>query len=199
MDETALLACIEWVGHGFEIVQSIFPGWKFSAPDAVAAFGLHGALLIGPCHSVAACTEDWSRTLSTFEIDLKRDDTVADHGRGTNVLDGPVSALHHLVDILERDQVNPPLANRRDRHDGNADPCTSGWTRRDMDRLSSPASRLTVSVSASLELKQSLLASFRTHREVAYFGQRFNWNRHSRSAFPGRTTCIDRAALGQPG
>jgi 2-keto-4-pentenoate hydratase len=110
MDETALLACIEWVGHGFEIVQSIFPGWKFSAPDAVAAFGLHGALLIGPCHSVAACAEDWSRTLSTFEIDLKRDDTVADHGRGTNVLDGPVSALRHLVDILVRDQVNPPLA-----------------------------------------------------------------------------------------
>jgi 2-oxo-3-hexenedioate decarboxylase len=110
MDETALLACIEWVGHGFEIVQSIFPGWKFSAPDAVAAFGLHGALLIGPCHSVAACAEDWSRTLPTFEIDLKRDDTIADHGRGTNVLDGPVSALHHLVDILVRDQVNPPLA-----------------------------------------------------------------------------------------
>jgi 2-oxo-3-hexenedioate decarboxylase len=46
MDETVLLACIDWVGHGFEIVQSIFPGWKFSVPDAVAAFGLHGALLI---------------------------------------------------------------------------------------------------------------------------------------------------------
>jgi 2-oxo-3-hexenedioate decarboxylase len=41
---------------------------------------------------------------------LKRDDTVVDHGRATNVLDGPVSALHHLVDILVRDQVNPPLA-----------------------------------------------------------------------------------------
>src|SRR6202008_627201 len=38
MDETALLACIDWVGHGFEIVQSIFPGWKFSAADTVAAF-----------------------------------------------------------------------------------------------------------------------------------------------------------------
>src|SRR5580693_1311109 len=49
MDETALLACIDWVWHGFEIVQSIFPGWKFSAPDTVVAFGLHGALLIGPC------------------------------------------------------------------------------------------------------------------------------------------------------
>ena len=43
MDDTALLACIDWVGHGFEIVQSIFPGWKFSAPDTVVASGLHGA------------------------------------------------------------------------------------------------------------------------------------------------------------
>src|ERR1700756_4443933 len=33
-----------------------------------------------------------------------------DHGRATNVLDKPVSALRHLVDILVRDQVNPPLA-----------------------------------------------------------------------------------------
>jgi 2-oxo-3-hexenedioate decarboxylase len=110
MDETALLACIDWVGHGFEIVQSIFPGWKFSAPDTIAAFGLHGALLIGPRHSIAAHLEDWSRTLSTFEIDLKRDGTVVDHGRAENVLSGPVSALRHLVDILARDQVNPPLA-----------------------------------------------------------------------------------------
>ena len=110
MDETALLACIDWVGHGFEIVQSIFPGWKFSAPDTVAAFGLHGALLIGPRHSIAAHAEDWSRTLSTFEIDLKRDGAVIDHGRARNVLGGPVSALRHLIDILEGDQVNPPLA-----------------------------------------------------------------------------------------
>ncbi len=49
-------------------------------------------------------------TLSTFEIDLKRDGTGVDHGRATNVLDGPVSALRHLVDILVRDQVSPPLA-----------------------------------------------------------------------------------------
>jgi 2-oxo-3-hexenedioate decarboxylase len=110
MDETALLDCVDWVAHGFEIVQSIFPGWKFSAPDTVAAFGLHGALLIGPRHSIAAHAEDWSRTLSTSEIDLKRDGTVVDHGRAMNVLGGPVSALRHLIDTLARDQVNPPLA-----------------------------------------------------------------------------------------
>jgi 2-oxo-3-hexenedioate decarboxylase len=28
MDERALLSCIEWVAHGFEIVQSVFPGWR---------------------------------------------------------------------------------------------------------------------------------------------------------------------------
>jgi 2-oxo-3-hexenedioate decarboxylase len=110
MDETALLACVDWVGHAFEIVQSIFPGWKFSAADTVAAFGLHGALLIGPRHAIAAHAEDLSRTLSTFEIDLKRGGTVVDHGRAANVLGGPLSALRYLVDILARDQVNPPLA-----------------------------------------------------------------------------------------
>jgi 2-oxo-3-hexenedioate decarboxylase len=110
MDERTLLASIDWVAHGFEVVQSIFPGWKFSAPDAVAAFGLHGALLVGPRHSIAAHAEDWSRALSTFEIDLKRDGTVVDHGFATNVLDGPVSALHHLIDMLAQDQVNPALA-----------------------------------------------------------------------------------------
>jgi 2-oxo-3-hexenedioate decarboxylase len=35
---------------------------------------------------------------------------VVDHGLGTNVLGGPVSALRHLIDLLARDQINPPLA-----------------------------------------------------------------------------------------
>ena len=33
MDDAALLSCIAWVAHGFEIAQSIFPDWKFSAAD----------------------------------------------------------------------------------------------------------------------------------------------------------------------
>src|SRR5215469_613497 len=110
MDGTALLACIDWVAHGFEIVQSIFPGWKFSAADTVAAFGLHGALLTGPRHPIAANAEAWSRTLATFEVDLGREGKVVDHGLAANVLGGPVSALRRLVDILARDQANAPLA-----------------------------------------------------------------------------------------
>jgi 2-oxo-3-hexenedioate decarboxylase len=110
MNEETLLAGIDWVAHGFEVVQSIFPGWKFTAPDTVAGFGLHGALLIGPRHPIATHAEDWSRRLSTFEIDLKRDGTFVDHGLAMNVLGGPVRALRHLIDVLARDQVNPPLA-----------------------------------------------------------------------------------------
>src|SRR5262245_59032861 len=73
MDERALLDCVAWIAHGFELVQSIFPAWKFSAADTVAAFGLHGALLIGPRHALATGTaEHWHRTLSRFEIDLAR-------------------------------------------------------------------------------------------------------------------------------
>ncbi|MBE0694662.1 MAG: hydratase, partial [Aquamicrobium sp.] len=48
MDDRALLGCIDAVGHGFEIVQSIYPGWRFRAADTVAAFGMHGALVCGP-------------------------------------------------------------------------------------------------------------------------------------------------------
>ena len=29
MDEEALIRCIDWIAHGFEIVQSIFPNWCF--------------------------------------------------------------------------------------------------------------------------------------------------------------------------
>jgi 2-oxo-3-hexenedioate decarboxylase len=110
MDERALLACVDGVAHGFEVVQSIFPGWAFTAPDAVAAFGVHGALLLGPWHPIAAYGEAWARTLATFEVDLLRNGDVIDHGRAANVLGGPLTALCHLVDLLARDPVNPPLA-----------------------------------------------------------------------------------------
>ena len=44
-DPAAMLASVEWIAPGFEIVQSHFPDWKFTAADCTAAFGLHGALV----------------------------------------------------------------------------------------------------------------------------------------------------------
>jgi 2-oxo-3-hexenedioate decarboxylase len=110
MDEAALIGCVEWYAHGFEIVHSPFPGWRFAAADVVAAGGLHGAFLLGPRHRIEDTAPALARALTTFEITLKRDDVVADCGRGANVLDGPLEALRHLVALLADDPANPPLA-----------------------------------------------------------------------------------------
>jgi 2-oxo-3-hexenedioate decarboxylase len=110
MDEQALIRCIDWIAHGFEIVQSIFPNWSFQAPDTVAAYGLHGKLFIGPRHSAAARREEWAQELSRFEIDLFRNGALVDHGAAANVLDGPLLALRHLAETLAQDELSPALA-----------------------------------------------------------------------------------------
>jgi 2-oxo-3-hexenedioate decarboxylase len=111
MDEAALLECVGWIAHGFEIVQSLYPGWIFAGADCVAAFGLHGALLCGPKHPV----EPTGRAallgaLTSFEVVLSRGGEAQDRGHASNVLGGPVSALRHLVAAVAADAEAEPLA-----------------------------------------------------------------------------------------
>jgi 2-oxo-3-hexenedioate decarboxylase len=110
MDEQALVACIDWIAHGFEIVQSIFPNWAFQAPDTVAGYGLHGRLYVGPRHPAASRLDEWTRELSRFEIDLFCNGVHVDHGAAANVLDGPLLALRHLAEALAEDPQSPALA-----------------------------------------------------------------------------------------
>lgn len=109
MSDAALLDCIEWVSLGYEVVQSIFPGWKFTAPDTVAANGLHGALLIGERHPIAPRKTEWLRELRTFEVELWCDGKLSQRGGGALVLGSPFLALRHLVELLVNDPHNPPL------------------------------------------------------------------------------------------
>ena len=51
-----LADCIEWMAHGFEIDVCPYPGWKFEVADAVAAFGMHGALILGEPRVLSAAT-----------------------------------------------------------------------------------------------------------------------------------------------
>lgn len=76
----------------------------------MAAFGLHGALLIGGRHPVADAREEWLRSLSKFDIALHCNGDVVDRGHAGNVLDGPLSALRHVVGLLARDRINPQIA-----------------------------------------------------------------------------------------
>lgn len=108
-DEAAILGSIDWIAHGFEIVQSPFPGWKFALADTIAAGGLHGALIVGDPVPVAAI-DDCARRLREFRIALRRGDAVQAEGTGANVLDSPLLALAHLVEVLARLPQFPPLA-----------------------------------------------------------------------------------------
>lgn len=110
MDDAALIDCVEWVSLGYEIVQSIFPQWKFAAADTVAANGVHGALLIGRRHAIAPRTAAWLEELATFEISLLCNGEVSQRGGGALVLGSPLLALRQLVDLLADDAHNPPLS-----------------------------------------------------------------------------------------
>jgi len=99
MNEAELLGCIDAVGHGFEIVQSVYPGWKFRPADTVAAFAMHARLMAGPLLPVDELpASDWLELLADFDVILHRDGTAIDRGTAKNVLDGPLSALRHFVD-----------------------------------------------------------------------------------------------------
>jgi 2-oxo-3-hexenedioate decarboxylase len=110
MNERQILDCIGWVAHGFEVVQSHFPGWKFAAADTVADGGLHGAYYIGEKIPLTGDRAAWLEALSNFEIDLFCDDKLIDRGHARNVLDGPLSALRHFIELLAQDRGNAQLA-----------------------------------------------------------------------------------------
>ncbi|MDP4023599.1 hydratase [Methylobacterium sp. NEAU 140] len=110
-DAEALLGCVAWAALGFELVQSLYPGWRFTAPDTVAAFGLHGALVVGARVPIDGEAGAWIRDLADLTVTLSCDGREADRGIAKNVLGGgPLAALAHLVAALANDPESPPLA-----------------------------------------------------------------------------------------
>ena len=110
-DPLALLAAVEWMAPGFEIVQSHFPDWKFTAADCTAAFGLHGALVVGSPVAVDSTNRAAiAAVLPSFQVTLSRGLTVVDLGVGANVLDSPALALAHLARLLAEQPLSPKAA-----------------------------------------------------------------------------------------
>ena len=107
-DEAAILDCIDWIAQGFEIVQCPFPGWRFKAVDAIAAFAVHGALVVGTPVAVADI-EDCAAKLRSFTITLSRDGQQQATGGGAHVLDSPLLAFAHLTEVLAGQSRFPPV------------------------------------------------------------------------------------------
>lgn len=103
-----LLDAVEWMAHGFEIVQSHFPGWKFQAADAVADSGLHGRLLVGPPLARERFGREVISVLKSFTISLACDDRHVATGSGANVLGSPLGALSDFLELLASEHVLDP-------------------------------------------------------------------------------------------
>jgi 2-oxo-3-hexenedioate decarboxylase len=106
-----VLEAVEWMAAGFEIVQSHFPGWKFAAADCTAAFGLHGALVVGEARPLSDGDRDkLGEIMARFELVLCRGSEVVERGGGANVLGSPVLALQHLGRVVASQPEAPALA-----------------------------------------------------------------------------------------
>ncbi|MDB5761862.1 MAG: putative 2-keto-4-pentenoate hydratase [Herminiimonas sp.] len=111
----SIAECIEWMAHGFEIVVCPFPNWQFNAVDAIAAFGLHGSLIIGEPKVLSAATRrNLAAVLANASVSLSYGAggavTLRAAGFGSDVLDSPVHALWHLHRLLQNQPQFKPLA-----------------------------------------------------------------------------------------
>ncbi len=107
-DEATILDCIDWIAHGFEIVQSLYPDWKFRRVDAIAACGLHGALVVGRPVAVRDI-DDCVAKLRNFTVTLSSDGKPEAKGGGANVLDSPLLALAYLAETLGKQARSAPV------------------------------------------------------------------------------------------
>lgn len=105
----SVVDAIDWVAHGFEIVQSHFPGWKFQAADTVADSSLHGMLLIGPPMPLAQLGNHPIAALESFSLTLSRNGHQVECGKGSNVLGNPLAAIAHLISVLAKQAPSAPL------------------------------------------------------------------------------------------
>jgi 2-keto-4-pentenoate hydratase len=106
--------CLEWMAHGFGIVVSPFAEWKFTQSDAVAAFGLHRALIVGEPRMLSSRTRrNLPTMLSSASVSLSRSSggntQLCAAGFGPDVLNSPLHALWKLHRQLQQQPQFSPL------------------------------------------------------------------------------------------
>jgi 2-keto-4-pentenoate hydratase len=104
-----ILACVDWIAHGIEIVQSHFPNWDFQAADAIADGGLHAILIVGEPQEVRRLGPDVISDLETFTVTLSCDGQMREQGRGSNALGNPLKSVTYLADLLATQPHASPL------------------------------------------------------------------------------------------
>jgi 2-oxo-3-hexenedioate decarboxylase len=111
LEPAAVLASVEWLALGFEIVDSVFADWKFQPADFVAAFGLHAALVVGEPRPVTAdLIPSLVEQLPQCPLRLLKNGELIAEGSGRNSLRSPALCLGELAVAIARRAGEEPLA-----------------------------------------------------------------------------------------
>ena len=109
-EPAAVLDAVEWLAVGFEIIDCVFPDWKFQPADFVAAFGLHAALVVGEPRTVtAAMVPALVDELPRFKLRLMKNGELVEEGSGKNSLRSPALCLAELAAAIARQPGAEPL------------------------------------------------------------------------------------------
>ena len=86
-----MLDAVEWLALGFEIIDCVFPDWKFQPADFVASFGLHAALVVGEPRTVDARRRfrRSSTQLPRFKLRLTKNGELVEEGSGKELAAQP--------------------------------------------------------------------------------------------------------------
>ena len=110
VDAAAVLGAVEWIALGFEIIDCVFPDWKFQPPDFVASFGLHAGLIVAePLRIQPELIPALVDQLPSFTVRVLRDGQVVAEGSGKNSLRSPALAVGELAAALMRQPGTAPL------------------------------------------------------------------------------------------
>lgn len=109
-----LADCIEWMAHGFEIVSCPFANWEFTTADVIAAFGLHGTLIVGEPHVLSSATRrNLAMLLTSASVSLScstdQNAILRAAGFCNDILDSPLHALLSLHRLLQTQPNSAPL------------------------------------------------------------------------------------------
>jgi len=84
----------DWVALAAELVDCHYRGWRLHPADAVADFGLHAGLVVGP--RITPVDADAVAALRDIAASLRAGGECLAEGRGSAVLDGPANVLAEL-------------------------------------------------------------------------------------------------------
>ena len=102
-DAAAVLNAAEWIALGFEIIDCVYPDWKFTPIDFVASYGLHAGLIVGtPLPVTAENIPALVDQLAAFTVSLQKNGEAVAQGGGKNSLKSPALCLGELSSAMTK-------------------------------------------------------------------------------------------------